>query len=395
MNKHEWQKAFGETPESFRDQLRSTLNDLEDKNMKKRYKISTMLAAALIAALLIVGAGLASGKLGVFKILNRIEPLDGAEEMVAVNLGSVENDLVTLSVEEAVYDGYGAILKLRIAPKDTEKHALYAAMLQDAPEDIYNVESVPVEVGNGEVFITTDEGEVIEIPTYEKDGKLYYEDQYEFRVLGRKDGRKMINYWPRISESDGRTFQDEEWGTGTFFDTMDAEEQPDGSVIVWCEATGAENARPDQMDISVSARITLDGEEVPIESIPVRLVNAEQERTVTLEPVGDGQGEGFKILSGEISFTRLKAYFKLDYVDQSNVIYGTSVRLYDAEDNEIYTGSGWTREIGRDAENPINHAVMEMQSLEEIPESIWVEIKAIDDKPLGRVECRVVDDKKA
>lgn len=390
MNMHEWQKAFGETPESFRDQLRSTLNDLEDKNMKKRYKFSTMLAAALIAALLIVGAGLASGQLGVFKILNHIEPLDGVEEMVAVNLGSAENDLVTLSVEEAVYDGYGAILKLRITPKDTEKYAMFADLLQNAPEDIYNVESVPVEVGNGEVSITTDEGEVIEIPTYEKDGKLYYADQFEFRVLGRKDGREMIYYWPHISEADGTPDQGDEWGTGIFFDTMDAEEQPDGSVIVWCEATGAEFARPDRMDISVSTRITLNGEEIPLDEVPITLVKTENERTVTLEPVGDGQGEGFKILSGEISFTRLKAYLKLNYVDESNAIYGTSVRLYDAEGKEIYTGGGWTRETGRDAENPINHAVMEMQSLEKIPESIWVEIKAIDDKPLGRVECRVV-----
>ena len=390
MNRYEWQKAFGEAPEGFRDQLRSTLNDLEDKEMKRRYKFSTMLAAALIAALLIVGAGFAAGQLGIFKILNRIEPLEGAEEMVAVNLGSVENELVTMSVEEAVYDGYGAILKLHITPKDTEKYAMFASMLQDSPEDIYNIEDVPVEVGEGETQIVTDKGEIIEIPTYEKDGVLYYADQYEMRILGRKDGREMIYYWPSITEADGEPNQGDGWVTGRFFDSMDAEEQPDGSVIVWCASTGAETARPDRLDVSVSAKISLDDEAVPLESLNVTLVKTEAERTVTLEPVGDGQGEGFKILSGEVNFTRMKAYFKLDYVDQSDAMYGTSIRLFDAQGNEIFTGSGWSRETGIEDGKPVNHAVLEMQSLEEIPESIWVEVKAIDGNPLGRVECRVI-----
>ncbi|MBR1560319.1 MAG: hypothetical protein IJ646_08795, partial [Clostridia bacterium] len=51
MDKNEIKHAFGATPQSFRDQVNHTIDALEDKPMKKRYKLTTLLAAALAVAL--------------------------------------------------------------------------------------------------------------------------------------------------------------------------------------------------------------------------------------------------------------------------------------------------------------------------------------------------------
>ena len=95
MKRADWQRAFGEVPEDFHLRLRSTLNGLEEKEMKKKRNLTlTLLAAALIVALL-AGAGIAASKLGVFDMLKKtadpIVPLEGAQELVGTNLGSAEN----------------------------------------------------------------------------------------------------------------------------------------------------------------------------------------------------------------------------------------------------------------------------------------------------------------
>ena len=53
MKRTDWQNAFGEVDEDFHLRLRSTLNGLEEKDMKKRKNYTAiMLAAALIVAAL-------------------------------------------------------------------------------------------------------------------------------------------------------------------------------------------------------------------------------------------------------------------------------------------------------------------------------------------------------
>ena len=56
MKRTDWQNAFGEVDEDFHLRLRSTLNGLEEKEMKKKRNLTlTLLAAALIVALVVVG----------------------------------------------------------------------------------------------------------------------------------------------------------------------------------------------------------------------------------------------------------------------------------------------------------------------------------------------------
>ena len=421
MRQTDWQNAFGEVDEDFHLRLRSTLNGLEENDMKKRKNLTlTLLAAALTIALL-AGAGIAASQLGVFHMLDSadpIVPLDGAQELVGTNLGSVENDLVKLTVEEAVFDGQGALVQLRIAPKDAERYVLFDSMLQDAPEELFEIERVPVEMARGEqefemdgrmirivngedvqllvngseVAIPTSAEEALaqNLPIYITDGRVYYADMEEYRVLGSRDGCEILDYWPLI-RVEGESQDAEALGLDNFFDTLDAEYQADGSVIVWASGYAEEPLHLDALTISCGAKVYQDEQTIELDPLTLNLPRSEEERRVRIEPVGDGTGERFKILSGSIALTMVRAYLQLDYSykqAETGEEMGIDFRIYDADGERITTGSGGCTP---DADGSTYHLVCEMQSFAEIPDTIWLEAKVIgEDKTLGRVECRLI-----
>ena len=426
MKRSDWQNAFGETPDYFRHQLTSTLNGLEAGKMKKRYKVSTVLIAAVTAAMLIVGAGVAAGNLGVFDMLDTadpIVPLEGAENMVETNLGSVENEFVKLSVEEAVYDGQGAIIQLRLSPKDAEKYALMNAMLQDTPEDIYDIERVSTKVPEGRQTLKDDSGELeiinengkisvllngesIEIPStleeaterkipvYVEDGTLYYADQFDFKIKGRKDGKEIVRYWVGAETMGVDAENAEAMGEEIFLNTWNAKEQPDGSVIIWAKGT-ANQAMEDEIQLKFKCGIYRgdDAQEIALDELTVNLKRHTGNRNVTLVPTGDGTGERFQILTGSISFSKVQGYLTVDYLYEQaeDEEMGITFKIYDAEGNQIAMGSGQTIELTAEDGSTYYHEIEEIQSFEEIPEKFWLEAKVIgEDETLGRVECEAV-----
>ena len=120
MNREDWKRIYGDVPEDFRLRLRSTLNGLEERKMKKR-KVSVALIAATLILALMAGVGIAASQLKLFRMLDTAEPivpLEGAEDMVATDLGSSENEYAVLTVEEAVFDGQGLLVQCRLSPRD-------------------------------------------------------------------------------------------------------------------------------------------------------------------------------------------------------------------------------------------------------------------------------------
>lgn len=413
MNQKDFQNIFGDAPEDFRLRLRETLDGLEEKNMKKRYKVSTVLIAAVILILALAGAGIAASQLGVFRLLDTAEPivpLEGAQELVATNLGASENEHAILTVEQAVFDGQGVMVQCRLSPRDAQGYAMLNTFMQDTPEDTYITETVPAEVAEGSQVIETDDGaftiinEASEhrlllgdeeiafpgswdeaqetgIPVYEEDGALYYGDYREYRVLGRRDGRKTIDYWLSMYTSDDRLD----------LDTYDAEGQPDGSVLFWGSGMSSELLDADEIEVHVMGEISVDGQDIQMDEVQFKLPRTEAERRYVLQSVDGGSGERFEILSGSIVCTRVRAYLKLDYrYDQAETgeEMGITFNLYDADGKRINTGSGGCVEV-----DGVWSWNMEMQSFEEMPERIYLEAKVIgDDRTLGRVECRLIEE---
>lgn len=412
MNRRDFQRAFGDAPEDFRLRLHQTLDGLEEKEMKKRYKLSTALIAAVLMIAILTGAGIAASQLGIFDFLKTadpIVPLPGAEEMVATNLGTVENDLAVLTVEEAVFDGQGVLVKCRMTPKDTETYVLFDAFMQDAPDDIYIRERVPVEIVGGTHELESESGmqtvinengeqklllngEEVEIPTsrdaaqeagltvYRVGGKLWHADFEEFRVQGRRDGKQLLDYWISMDTSDDRLTQN----------TADVRVDGD-SIVWWGSGIASELMDANEIEVRVLGDVVLDDEMIQMDEIRFVLPKNEAERKYNFTPAGDAFGERFEIVNCSLVCTKVRGYMKIEYHYQQAPVgeeLGIDFRLYDEKGNRINVGGG-----GQWEENGLWRWQMEMQSFEEIPETIFLEAKVIgEDKTLGRVECKLVEE---
>ena len=351
MNRKDWQNAYGNAPEDFHLRLVDTLDGLEEKKMKKRYKLSTLLIAAVIMALL-AGGAVAASQLRVFRLLtdmaNPIGPLDGAEEMVVTNLGSMENDLITMKVEEAVFDGQNVLLQLRVTPKDSEHHVMFDWFMQNAPQDVYTIEEI--DNGNGGVSI----GEIT-----------------------RKDGKQIIDYWISAKSA----------GDLVEFHTSDAEDQEDGGILYWMQGEVSGSVNVDAVELEINVLLMLDGAEIQMAPLPVRVPRAGETRHAKLTPVG-AQPERVEIVSGGIDFSKLEGYITVSYRYEQlpEELMGITLHFYDAEGNEIRRGGGGSWE-----QDGMYYSHIEIQSFDELPEKIWIEAKVIDGDALGRVECDVTE----
>ncbi len=414
MKQSDWQRAFGDAPDDFRRCMRNTLNDLEEKDMNKKMKLSTVLLAAALCAALLAGAALAVTQLGLFDFLTNtaepLRPLEGADKLVLQNRGSTENELVRLDLEEAFYDGQGVLMKLRISPRDAEHFAMLNEFWQGASQEEYETENSFSEVAEGsgsfnwgeeaqiativnqngrqsllmndvETRIPESEEEAIaqNLPVFAMDGKLYFADQREFRVIGRKDGREIIGYAPQFSFSDTRM---QEW-------SGDARGEADGSAIIWQYAIADAPLDEDAITATVGASITdVEGNAVPLEPLTVTIPKVREEYRAKLVPMGDGSGERFQIFGGEWIGTKVCGYLNVRYSyqpDEENEPMGIAFYYYDANGEKIPTGGGSCKE-----KDGIWQWTDVIQAYDALPDSIWIEAKVIDsDVRLGRIECKI------
>lgn len=402
MKQSEWQSAFPGAPEEFRVLLGRTLNDLEEREMKKRTKLTTTLLAAVVAAMLIAGAAFAAERLGVFRSLDSAEPihpLDGAEAMVATNLGTAENDYVTLTLEEAVYDGQGALVQLRLAPKDPEKYAVLNDLIQDTPEDVYEHETqlIPVPDDFDERAYLDRLGKTAEEAFVERDGVRCFnpEDQSNYTVR-RTDGKALIEYFiggelPGMDEETAAAFGVE---PDNYLYSFTGEEREDGSVILWGSGFSGK-PMGDTLALTITCSMRVDGGEQQTLALSVTLPRAGDERRVKLVPEGGAELEGFRLNGAEITFTRVRGYLTVDYdyLYRGGDDMGVTFRLYDAGGEEIVVGGGqgtWD-DMTPGAWMPLTE-IQEIQSLEELPDRIEIEVRVIgEDRVLGRIPCRVAE----
>ena len=377
----------------------------EKGKMRKKRRI--VLALALALALLSVTA-FAASKLDLFRFMEKvrdpIEPLDGAEALVSTDLGSAENELVTLRVEEAVYDGQGVMVLARLAPKDPEQYALHNSFFLDAPEEEYLVEYMPAEVPEGvypyangtmEIRNGPDEralyvdGAPVELPTDREtadaaglpvylDGDAMYFTHQESEQVTRLDGKQMIFFEVvMVPASEGA----EGLANGM---SGNAEAQPDGSVLLWFDAF-SDAPLPETVEMKLNVSVFLDGKPFPLEDIGFSLDRAEPERTAAFAPEGDGAiGERVRIRAVNMTVTKVRGYLTIDYEYQAaeGEPMDISFRLYDGEGNEIHTGGGASM---FDAETGIYRERQEIQPFDEIPTSLILEAKAIGGEVLGRI----------
>ena len=220
---------------------------------------------------------------------------------------------------------------------------------------------------------------------------LYYADQREFQVIDRKDGKEILGFDVGLRSTSDDAAQ------GTLIEGMgiEAEEQPDGSVLVWFDAY-AENPLPEDLELKLTIRIWPNGEEnrrdEALDEITFALKKSEPERVAWYVPEYDGWiGDHVKVREIYVSFTKVRAYLTVDYDydPRPEEEMGVCLHPHDAEGNAITTGRGSGGGSGDENELGFYRQRGEMQSFDEMPDVIVLDAKAIDGEPLGQCVCRL------
>ena len=332
MKTEDLRHAFGSVPASFRNDVNETLEGLEEKDMKKRYKMTTLLLAALLVLLLAGTACAAANRLGIFDRQlegpDPLTPLGDAGQLVKTKLAAVENDLVRLELEEALYDGRRAMLMLRLAPKDPARCALRTDLAGELPEEEY-------------------------------------------------EGRKILSCHLE-------TLAEDRLVTAAY-DASDTAE--DGGICFWVRLQFAEPA-PEHAKGSVTVEITEDGWQLPLDAIAYDLERQGWEKTARLEPAEkdeDGKTARFEVVSARYSSTPVLGLIELDYVcaQELRFVFRTEAG------EELPVVPVWTATPYGPGHAPEYQCELETQALDELPGTITIEGWR-EGKCYGAVECRVV-----
>lgn len=423
ITQEELRGLYEPVPETLRDAVRGAFSDLPDGKEKTVVKKKTSLTLLLAAALAILSVtALATGGVQLFRHLNEhanpIAPLEGAEALVVKDLGRSENELVTVTVEEAVYDGQGAMVLARLTLKDPEHYAVFTDSLGEDDMKDYDIEYLPSEVGEVELLSsdrvdivntpdrqalivdgveveipqTEAEAEAKDYPVYRMDGRLYWTGMTETNVLGHKDGRKVLRTVVDLDTvpADG--------GKGAFPETEDPfgyisgddELQPDGSCLYWFDCF-ADQPLEGEICMQITPYVEEDGAFIATEPIVFSLVPAEVVQRLRLTPMDSEALPGLRIVDARIAQSKVQGYMWIDYVvNESGKEDGPEERAYDfrpldAGNRALPVGDGGWRRLPQGGWR----CAFVSQALGEIPETMTLEVCGIDGEVIGRITCRV------
>ncbi|MBQ2957771.1 MAG: hypothetical protein IJE08_15085 [Clostridia bacterium] len=295
MKNRNWQNVFGRAPEYFLDQVDEALDRLkEERDVKRRYRYSLALAAAVLAVVM-TGAAIAAG----MGLIDRINESGGykmgqeAEELIARDLGGMENELFSVVIEEAIYDGQSAVMQILLAPKEPEKYALYHADYT-MPEELY------------ENFIfDAQEGQDSRMP------------------VACRDGRKALLYDVGVNQVRG-----DEMAWDNRPDYLAAPQyREDGSVRLLIGGTADIPIRKDSIYFAVTCRWGVAGEYeytgyqsegapyLPhFEDVRVEIENTDGRAKFILEPAGETSNGRMEFVAGTIEYTAIGGYYDVEYV---------------------------------------------------------------------------------
>lgn len=402
--------------DGVRDVLSRLPEGKEQPIVKKKISISVVLAAALLIVSL---TALAASQLKLFRQTsereNPILPLQGAEDMIVTDLGKTENAHVILTVEEAVYDGQGAMVLIRLSPRDAEHCAMYNPYLQDAPDDVYEKRVMPRRADLNYMHATLPDGTDIDIinePDYREmliggepaqiptdieaarkanlpvfmDGEVMrMTDEEAPEVTGRRDGRALIGYDLRLGVSGGNGEADLDGMLSDFLlYPSRAEGQDDGGALIWFNGV-AETAMTDALSLVVTGTTTLEGRTLELEELGFTLDRREPERRFTLVPEAGALPGVATIRSATVNLTKIRGYFAIEY-DQltDDPVY---IHPLDGDGNPLNVGQGWANSDGRHCAEQY-----EIQAFDDIPETLILEVTDANGNVLGRCAFRVIEE---
>ena len=375
MKDRDWQNVFGHAPKSFLDQVDEAIERIEEgKEMKRRYKISTVLIAAALV-IMMTGAALAAG-MGLIEGINRREMIivpDSAQELVQSELGSLSTDLFDMNVEAAMTDGRSVFVQVRLIPKEPEEYVLMRDEYRDPDED------------SGAYIFAENERDI--------DGTLG-------RLIGRVDGRKIIKYNVRMKLP---------W---MMLEGWDIRNNEDGSVTLWFRGSSDEEIKQHHLDrLTIECWWGVHGEyseeDVPegwdwflknwlpeTETMTASLTNMAEKTGVRLEASGESENGILQFIGGGIRFSPLMGYYDLQFdyeLDEEDLLIW--VKFADAQGNPIPDLDGYGSEEYSRETNSLSYTQTGLiQTFEEIPEKLYLELIswAEEGKVIDRMEVKLI-----
>lgn len=345
MNEHDIKTAFGDTPASFRHQVDQTLMQLEDAPMKRRYKFTTMLAAAL-CVMMLAGAAFAAAQFGLLALLPFSLP-DGAEALVSTNIATLENDYLRVTVEETLYDGQSVAMLLRATPVQPDKYNLQLTGTGE-PDD--------------------------------------------------SDGRQTILFTPLVNLHDGDSLVNNLYTMSENFQRSD-----DGAYLIW---GWYDYAKPMGDTLTGELIVTFNSDAIALHEsakmiAPISITSNSNTHTVQILPIGDGvlDGQPFQLISGKITFTEAYGHYEIvtsenreHAIRESYAEYYT-LSLFDA------SGTEYPLQMIQTALQPGDPDTMRtrisvgaMQKIADIPDKLYLQV-SLRGQILGQIECAVISAK--
>ncbi len=375
MKDKDWQNVFGRADQAFLNQVDEAIGRIEEeREMKKRYKISTVLIAAALIVLM-TGAALAAG-IGLIEGINRrglITVPDSAKELIESDLGGLSTELFDMNVESAVTDGRSVFVQVRLIPKNPEEYVLMRDEYRDPDED------------SGAYIIDQDALDI---------------DGTKGRLIGRVDGRKIIKYNVRMKLP---------WKS---LEGWDIRNNEDGSVTLWFQGGDEEEIKQRHLDrLTIECWWGVHGEyseeDVPAgwdwfmknwlphtETMTASLTNMAEKTGVRLEAAGESENGILQLIGGRIEFSPLMGYYDLQYnhdLDEEKFLLW--VRFADGQGNQIPDMEGRGSEnYSRETKLLSYTQTGLMQTFEKIPDTLYLELIdwAEPGTVIDRIEVKLV-----
>lgn len=369
MNEREFKIEAPPVPEHFieaRERALGLIQCGEAYATRRRRSLLRETVLVVIAALLLtMGAAAAVNSFGILNFLNwsSMSMPKGAEETFVTDLGKVEGELYTASVEEAYFDGINFMLVVCYDVKNPQD-ALFVNELKGYwcdDEGFYRVGQVWELGGPEDPWQTLSE----------------YEDQH--------GGTRA-----RISAIEPSMFIDAaSWGSSGY-----AFHQADGSLIHVLQGTLDQPAKG-PVTISIRSGAVPAGTERLTEYEGMSVTLRASETAWQAEYVPEAEGEGWKIESLRITAGRMLMQAEIEYFCRQGLMgehdYGNIV-IMDADGNEIPMPGGGGGETTLLPDGSFrSKESLTLLTPDGRPDVLWLYLERDGALTLGPIECRLAE----
>lgn len=337
MRQYDWKHAYGQPPSEFHQGLCQTLRTLSEQELSEQEQVSgshakSLLLIAILILALLAGVAFAVNQLNLLKYLYEDQPPVEDSSAILTNFDTtVSNDMLTVSVEEALFDGKGLILTIRYRLNDAQHYYF------------------------GESFVS--EGAEHPMPN-----------------------ATALYPWPPSVLINGSEYG-KSW-TWTI--------EPDGSMLYYAGVLVSLPKGTQSIDVTINNHL---GGELNLENMNLVLHVRTSLRHATVLPVESEQCERFAIASAQLTLNSVLSYLDVEYSYQqasAGEEMGIVIWVYDANGARIEEVN-LSSEICRSLENGNFLSTISLPYFKELPETLYLEAKVIGDAvTLGRIECQVI-----